>query len=377
MLLVLLLPLGVFYTNREPIVFELRTLPGLRLYDAFSMALGNAMTILPFLLGRRYLQTVEAQREVLKALAWGALIYAPLILIELRMSPQLNVWIYGFFPQFFGQHVRDGGYRPIVFLEHGLRVGIFLAMACLAALALWRDASRPAWLGAAAWIGIVLVLSKTLGALLICLALLPWTAFAGRRLQILAVVALAGIVIVYPTIRGAGLVPTERLLAYADAISPARAQSLEVRLRNEDQLLAKANEKPLFGWGGWGRSRVYNENGYDISITDGIWIIIMGADGWLGYLAKFGLLTLPLLALLWRGVGLDRATLGLGLVLAANLADMVPNSSLTPLTWLIAGALTGRISQHQAVPETDPATAGRRSSRRRPTAGPAQRSGIN
>lgn len=31
----------------------------------------------------------------------------------------------------------------------------------------------------------------------------------------------------------------------------------------------------------------------------------------------------------------------LSLMLAVNVADMIPNATLTPLTWLLAGALTG------------------------------------
>jgi len=48
-----------------------------------------------------------------------------------------------------------------------------------------------------------------------------------------------------------------------------------------------------------------------------------------------------LLAARQRTMGLGFATAGLCLVLAVNLIDLIPNSGLTPLTWLIAGSVLG------------------------------------
>ena len=120
--------------------------------------------------------------------------------------------------------------------------------------------------------------------------------------------------------------------------------SLDFRFRNEDVLLEHANEKPLFGWGGWGRNMVYDEKGRNISITDGKWVIIFGKDGWFGYLATFGLLTLPVMLLaIRRRDDLTLASSALSVALVANLIDLIPNSGLTPLTWLMAGAIAGRL----------------------------------
>src|SRR5437764_1120755 len=50
-----------------------------------------------------------------------------------------------------------------------------------------------------------------------------------------------------------------------------------------------------FGWGGWGRSRIFDQwTGKDISVTDGGWIIYFGVYGWFGYLCFFGLLAAAL-----------------------------------------------------------------------------------
>ena len=58
--------------------------------------------------------------------------------------------------------------------------------------------------------------------------------------------------------------------------------------------------------------------------------------------------------LLWReSVSARRETISpfiapLSLMLAINVFDMIPNATLTPLTWLLAGALTGYAEQLKA-----------------------------
>jgi hypothetical protein len=68
-------------------------------------------------------------------------------------------------------------------------------------------------------------------------------------------------------------------------------------------------------------------------------------NGWLGYIAEFGLTALPLLALarevLVRGAVISRTTAALALILAANMVDLLPNATHIPFTWLMAGALMG------------------------------------
>ena len=73
-----------------------------------------------------------------------------------------------------------------------------------------------------------------------------------------------------------------------------------VRLKNEDLLSKKAFEQPWFGWGGWGRSRVFNDEGTDISITDGRWIIIFGQLGVIGLVGTYGTLLCPCIAAIRR-----------------------------------------------------------------------------
>ena len=342
----ILLPIFIMMTNRDPLpVGGGKVLPAVQVYDLGSMMMLAALGLLPFLLARRFLADPAARRLMLVVFAVGGLLYSLPILFEVRFSPQLNNWLYGFYPHSFMQHVRDGGFRPMVFLRHGLRIGLFLVMAILAALMLMRISrgARLRWMLAALWMCAVLLVSKNLGAVVILVLLGP-ALLLTARIQLLAVAAIAATLLFYPGVRGSGLLPLDRILSIAADINPERAGSLRYRLDNEDRLLAKLNERPLFGWGGWARSRVFDPNtGADITVTDGAWIISAGQRGWVGYLVLFGMITGPalFLALMRRRYEIPPATIGVAVLLAANMIDMMPNASLNLITLTLAGAVAG------------------------------------
>jgi hypothetical protein len=351
LVLILLLVVGAFLTtltNGDRLAIGPRILPALRLYDAFAITQSSLVALIPFFLGRKFFAGRDQHRILLLVLCLAGLAYSILALYEIRMSPQLNRYLYGYFPHDWRQHLRGGGYRPVVFLEHGLRLGIFICCAMLAAAVCYRGKVGPApwrFLVAAIWLLMTLVLAKTLGAIMIALILLPAVLFLNVRLQLLTAGALGLTILLYPMLRGADLVPVDRIVSFAEGIDQQRAGSLQYRLDHENMLLARANERPLFGWGGYNRGRVFDDRGRNISTTDGSWIISVGQGGWLRYIGEFGLLTLSmvLLAFRKRSLNVSLITSGLSLVLAANLIDLVPNSGLSPVTWLMAGALYGRL----------------------------------
>ncbi|CUH20695.1 Lipid A core-O-antigen ligase [Jannaschia seosinensis] len=325
-----------------------RILRGLSIYDAGSMVLSAGVALLPFLLGRRVFAMPHLQRLLLAAFAIAAALYGILALYEIRMSPQLSRQVYGFFPHSWTQHVRGGGYRPVVFLQHALWLAIFLAMGFLASLslALRNTRHRTMWFSISLLLLLTLILGKSLGAFMLALAFGAALLFGGAvRIPLIISAATASLVLVYPMMRGADLVPINSFVSKFESIDATRASSFSFRLRNEDMLLEKANQKPLFGWGGYARARVYDQEGRDLSVTDGEWVITIGEVGWIGYLGKFGLLCLPIVALFrhrktWN---IGPETVGLCAMLSINLIDLIPNATLTPLTWLIAGALVGRV----------------------------------
>ncbi len=342
----ILSPTLTFLTNREPLFYGPTVLPGLGSWDALSSTWGRVIFVAPFLIGWRALWKAEDQRLILKVIVGTGLVYSLLALFEFRMSPQLNNWVYGYFPHQWLQHIRGGSFRPVIFLGHGLVLGLFLLTVVLAAASLSRggDAKqRYVFLLATAWLFAILLLSRNFGALLIAILLCPLVLIIGPRQQIRFAAVIALIFLFYPVVRQAELLPIDGFLSFVQSFAPERASSFSVRLQNEQEMLVQAREKPLFGWGGYGRNRIFDEAGNDISLVDGLWISILGLGGWFAYIGLFGMLVLPVL---WLGLLRHKRTIlpvtaGAAVIVAGNLIDLVPNSALSPITMLLAGALAG------------------------------------
>jgi hypothetical protein len=136
--------------------------------------------------------------------------------------------------------------------------------------------------------------------------------------------------------------------------SAERAQSLQFRFENEELLRAKALERPLFGWGGFGRNRVYDYDWkgelVDISVTDSYWIIVFGVNGIYGLVTFtltllnpvfiFAVFRYPAKTWLHPKVG-PAAALSVSLVLF--FLDSLLNVGFNPTFPLICGGLSGLV----------------------------------
>ena len=327
-------------------------LPGVTLYDGLTQSINSFLVFLPFLVGAKYFSTFESQKLLFKYLIIACLVYLPLMFFEVRMSPQLHRMVYGFFPHTFVQQVRFDGFRPVVFLGHGLLVAMFVAV-CLMALStsikakvkLINFENKLIFLALFA----ALVLAKTYSALILYI-------FAGLVLflfkaRLIAMISLCVIVmyLAYPLLSANKIFPHEAIVNTVSLLSPDRAQSLEFRFFHETQLLAHANEKPFFGWSSWGRNRVYDpETFQDLSVTDGRWIITLGTRGWFGFITEFYFIFISM----WYAIKISKKSnsfpreqmvflSGHLLIVTMILIDQIPNASLSYFYWFLIGGLFG------------------------------------
>jgi hypothetical protein len=359
--LIFTLLIGCFVTsiyNSDPIQIGRVFLPGAGAYDAGSAAMAEFIFILPFFLGQQFLRNADDNAEILRALMIAGLAYSLPMLLEVRLSPQLHAWIYGYFPHAFNQQMRYGGFRAVVFLGHGLVVAFFAMTATVAAAACWRTRTRAAGLapsGITAYLSFVLLTCKSGGALVYGAVLVPLVRLASPRWQLRVACVLITVVLSYPILRIMDVFPTNLFLDVAAAVSKDRSDSLKVRFDQEDQLLERAWQRVWMGWGRFGRNRVFDaESGKDVSITDGYWIITVGVFGLIGFGARFGLLALAVFraagALKYARTTREKRHLAaLALIVAINIVDLVPNSTISPWTWLLVGALVGRAESLGAV----------------------------
>ena len=266
---------------------------GLGAYEAAAATFDSAMTWgAPYLLGRLYLGQPRALRDAADALVVAALVYVPLCLWEVRMSPQLHSTIYGFRPFSFDQAYRWGGFRPSVFMQHGLAAGMFMASGTLIAFWIWRTGARPRIAGlplgwASLLLAVTTVLSKSTGAII--LLAVGVTVLEGTRAfrTPALLLALLLVPIAYCAARVSGWNGETLVAISRDAIDVGRSQSLEFRLHNEDILIKKAMMRPWLGWGRYGRSFfLENEDGdRETAITDGYWVLVLGIRGFIGLFA--------------------------------------------------------------------------------------------
>ena len=114
---------------------------GLGAYDGFNESLTTIVTWgLPYFLGRLYFTNLDTLKELAIGILKGCLIYVPLCIWEGRMSPNLHLMLYGYWAHSSGllQSIRYGGFRPNVFMAHGLMVGHWVMTGTLIGIWLWQ-----------------------------------------------------------------------------------------------------------------------------------------------------------------------------------------------------------------------------------------------
>lgn len=327
-------------------------------YDGVSGFYSQVMTWgIPYLAGRIYFENDDAVRDLCMGIVIGGMVYALLCLYEIRMSPRLNLNLYGFFAHEWRQHIRYGGWRPIVFMQHGLMVAVWMAAASSAAFWLWRSRMIEQIKG----IPMGLVATGLIITTLLCKAMSGWIALAlgcggyfiyRSSKSNLFFLLLILLVPLYIGARITGNITTDDASMQAGKIfDTERSGSLGIRLEQEDLFAAKALESPLFGWGGHSRGWPVDLKTEEklVNMVDSFWIITFSSRGFFGITTwLFGMLVGPWIVLRatsnYMSENKEKPALPavfLSLVVILFMIDSLVNAMVNPIYIMISGALTG------------------------------------
>jgi hypothetical protein len=343
---------------------------GLGAYDAATAVLSNTTVWgLPYFIGRVYFNNLSGMRELALIIIKGGMIYVPLCLFEIRMSPQLHYFIYGYYAHGSGiaQAIRLGGWRPMVFMQHGLVVGIWMMTVTIVALWMWKaKALYSLWGFPFLWLLLSLVVTfvliKSSGALLLLIIGVGILYISQWRQTRLPLLILVGSICFYLWLAVTGSINHDAIVSWmSHFFSYERVGSLQFRFDNENLLREKAFERLIFGWGGWGRSRVYQESWdgeiVDVSVTDSLWIIVFGEHGLVGLISLFSALLLPVVYFAgfsypvktWFSAKVAPAG-ALAISLALFVINCLLNAHFLPVYPTISGALAGLILSRNVSP---------------------------
>jgi len=334
---------GMVLTNGDVVDEPTRFIQALSYRDTVSVILSQGLLLLPFTIAIQLIRSYDDQVELFKLIVLAGLLYSILIVFEIRMSPQLHKWIYGFFPHTWAQQLRYGGFRPVVFLGHGLWVSIFLVAVLGASLILSNlkvSVTKRFNSLIVTYLVLLLYFSKGFGAMILGSIFLIVTKVIGRMSQRIAI-SIATLAILYPLLCIVDIFPHQYLIDLVEPVNMRQAGSLQYRFNQEALLLERATEKYIFGWGGWDRYKLPN------SVTDGYWIIVFGKYGLIGFISIFGLMFTSIWKVAIIRIGLvnkiEYKLLGThSLLLSLLMLDQLPNASINPLFWFMFGALVGR-----------------------------------
>ncbi|MEM8946035.1 MAG: hypothetical protein AAGD11_12735 [Planctomycetota bacterium] len=323
-------------------------------YDAGSVGVRQVLTwLVPYCIGRAFFKDSQSMRDLAIAFVVGGVAYIPFCLLEVRLSPQLNYWVYGFHQNQFWRNMRLDGFRPVVFMNNGLMVGMWMATSTVISFWLWLSGERkllgvpyPAIFGA---LLVVTVLCKALYAIMLMLLALALLLVARYGKTLVPAMLLFLAVPGYMAVRGLQILPAETIVQQAKTVFGSdRAQSLGARLSQEDFMIKHAMERPVFGWGGYRRSWPIDTytGEFQIRGLDGLWTIMIGQNGLFGVGCVFATLLAPIGYVLFRrqnrtwGDSQRAAYEVLSISLLIFTCDCLLNGMFNPLFIVIAGAIS-------------------------------------
>ncbi|MCQ8847333.1 hypothetical protein NQT74_01920 [Alteromonas stellipolaris] len=332
---IVLIPIINVYFNLQPIYNGEFWLPSLTLHDGISNSLLVYLRLLPLIISVNIIKSEYELTKLLKLLVWSLILYCPLIFLELRLSPQLHNWVYGYFPHSFAQQVREGGFRAVVFLGHGLLtaniyLGGFIALAILYKSKRYFQSAKVN-LNLLVFFFLMIILLKSMTAIMLACSAIVLITISKKSYSVIPMRFVALFIMAYPVMSYFNMIPYEVIHNWLAEYNAERAQSLYFRFSNEDVLMDYLGERFLIGNGG-SRMMLYG------AIVDGTWII---------WTLSFGVIYTTLNFLLFAGslfiarTNKNHRELNIYCVfVTVMMIDQIPNSSLGhSWLWLYGGAI--------------------------------------
>lgn len=311
----------------------------------------------PYLAGRIYFNNTRELKDLCLGIIIGGTIYFPLCLWEIRMSPQLHKTIYGYFAHSWGwvQHIRYGGFRPIVFMQHGLMVSLWMALSTTITFWYWRSSDVKhlkgmpmSFIVVALTVTTVLCKSANAWALLTLgfSSYMLYRIFNNSRPFIFLLL----LVPLYFILRAPGFISAQDIVSVASTFfDEERILSLADRLVQEDIICVEVLKRPFFGWGGYGRGIPidFYTGTTLVSVRDSLWLISFNKFGFAGLFSLYiGLLLGPWLILnnnkclsKYNSIFFQTLAVALSLIVIFFCIDSLFNGMVSPLYITISGAL--------------------------------------
>ena len=279
----------------------------LGIYDGIVQSLQNIFRWgIPYFIGRIYFNDLKYLKEYAIIIIQAGILYVPLCLWEIRMSPFLHQIVYGYFghPSGLTQQIRSFGlWRPMVFTGHGLVCSLFMFFVFFLAFWVWQSkAIDKIWgINIGLWallLGFTFVMMQSRGTYVYFVFMAGIFISAKYFKSNFAYLLILSLIIYYMYSVASGAFNGTPIVTWiAKNLSPERAQSLAFRWDNEQDMAAKARLQSLFGWGGWVRNRVYAYDWkgeiVDTSVTDSIFLLTYSTNGLLGLLSFYATILLP------------------------------------------------------------------------------------
>jgi hypothetical protein len=335
---------------------------GFGVYDGFSGIVNHSLWFGgPYFIGRIFFTKAEHRRDIARALVIGAAIYVPFCVWEIRMSPHLHANLYGFFQHEFQQTVRGNHYRPMVFMQHGLMVAMWIACGALMALCLHLNRDKMRFFGLSlriVCVGLTLVLlaMQSYGAVILLLGFYFVVGYCRSTNHRWPLLLLLLVPLGWVAGRVTGIVDSRSLVEVMSFANERRSASFASRLHTEDVLIANTWKQPVFGLASWGADRTIEVEFVEkYVVVDGFWILAFSRYGFIGLLAFLLIFFLPAYSVLRRSRPRDWSTspdhgvtAALALTLTIVAIDNLMNAMFNPLWVVIAGALVNLKGQPES-----------------------------